>query len=87
MKGSSSSNCRSSATAEAPYRETQPADPPEQNNTRKSITMTVATAILLVGAIVSVASLNVDSDTVDYAVELIKKNITKICLQNVQKIY
>lgn len=56
--------------AEAPYRETQLADPPEQNNTRKSITMTVATAILLVGTIVSVASLNVDSDTVDYAVEL-----------------
>ena len=58
--------------AEAPFRETQPAEPIEQNNKCTSITMAVATAFLLVGAAVSVvSSLNVDSDdTVDYAVEL-----------------
>ena len=55
--------------AEAPFRETQPAEPTEQNNTCTSIRMAVATAFLLVGT--AVASLNVDSDdTVDYAVEL-----------------
>eukprot|EP00956_Cyclotella_meneghiniana_P013962 scaffold20560_cov33-Cyclotella_meneghiniana.AAC.1 len=58
--------------AEAPFRETQPAEPIEQSNICSSITMAAATAFLLVGAAVSVvASLNVDSDdTVDYAVEL-----------------